>query len=150
MVWDTGTYAVSGEDPVRALHQGKLHLTLKGKKLKGEWTLVRMRRSEEEDKPQWLLLKSGADLPPISERAEDQSVLTRRSLAQIAKANDRAMAEPPPATHSREFASSQPAPAAQPVATRSPSPRNSRPGHAPLPKSICAACPKPSPVSFSR
>lgn len=91
MLWDTGTYEVSGEEPSRALRSGKLHLTLGGKKLKGEWTLVRMRPREgrDEDKPQWLLLKSGGDVPPISKRAEEHSVLTGRSLEQIASAGDR-------------------------------------------------------------
>jgi len=91
MLWDAGTYEVSGNDPSRALRQGKLHLILHGKKLKGEWTLVRMRprEGEDADKPQWLLLKSGSDIPPISKRAEDHSVLSGRSLEQIASAGDR-------------------------------------------------------------
>jgi bifunctional non-homologous end joining protein LigD len=88
MVWDMGSYEVSGGNPLQALKSGKLHLTLRGKKLKGEWTLVRMRPREHEDKPQWLLLKSGADLPQISARSDDQSVLTRRSMNRIASDND--------------------------------------------------------------
>jgi bifunctional non-homologous end joining protein LigD len=88
MVWDTGSYEVSGGDPLKALENGKLHLTLRGKKLKGEWTLVRMRPRDGDDKPQWLLLKSGDDLPAISTRAEDQSVLTKRSMKKIAEDND--------------------------------------------------------------
>src|SRR5436190_12879690 len=43
MVWDIGYYEVFGTEPLDALSEGKLHLKLKGKKLKGEWTLVRMR-----------------------------------------------------------------------------------------------------------
>jgi bifunctional non-homologous end joining protein LigD len=91
MLWDSGAYEVSGLDPSRALRDGKLHLILHGKKLKGEWTLVRMRPREgnDEDKPQWLLLKSGRDIPPISKLAEDHSVLSGRSLEQIASARDR-------------------------------------------------------------
>src|SRR4051794_30271264 len=73
MVWDIGTYEVPGEEPTRALQRGKLHVKLSGKKLKGDWTLVRMRPRDNEDKPQWLLLKSDTDVPPISERAENQS-----------------------------------------------------------------------------
>ena len=88
MVWDIGAYEVSGGDPLQSLENGKLHLTLRGKKLKGEWTLVRMRQREHEDKPQWLLLKSGEDLPKFSARADDQSVLTRRSMKKIATDND--------------------------------------------------------------
>src|SRR5215216_4914584 len=54
MVWDVGTYEVSGDAPVRALHEGKLHLQLNGKKLRGEWTLVRTRSDDE--KEHWLLM----------------------------------------------------------------------------------------------
>jgi bifunctional non-homologous end joining protein LigD len=89
MVWDRGGYAVSGDEPGRAMERGKLHLTLRGKKLKGEWTLVRMRRRDDDDKPQWLLLKSGGDMEPLSARADDRSVVSKRSLAQIAGAADR-------------------------------------------------------------
>jgi len=88
MVWDIGSYEVSGGNPDRALEDGKLHLTLHGKKLKGEWTLVRMRPRERDDKPQWLLLKSGSDLTAITARADDQSVLTRRSMQKIASDNN--------------------------------------------------------------
>lgn len=88
MVWDAGSYSVGGGDPVRALSQGKLHLTLRGEKLKGEWTLVRMKSRSSGDKQQWLLLKSGDDAPAVPARAENQSVLTRRSLRQIAADND--------------------------------------------------------------
>lgn len=88
MVWDIGSYEVQGDDPVQGLKNGKLHFTLKGKKLKGDWALVRMRPRDGEDKPQWLLFKSGEELPPFSARAEDQSVLTKRSLKRIAQDND--------------------------------------------------------------
>ena len=119
MVWDIGAYEVSGGDPLQALKSGKLHLTLRGKKLKGEWTLVRMREREHEDKPQWLLLKSGEDLPEISARANDQSVLTRRSMSKIAKDNDaqwqsnrtqRAGARPAPRSHLRKLPAAPSAP----------------------------------------
>jgi bifunctional non-homologous end joining protein LigD len=75
MVWDTGTYEVFGERPEKALRQGKLHLRLDGKKLKGEWTLVRIQR-DDSDKAQWLLMKTGSDTTPFSEKVESRSVLT--------------------------------------------------------------------------
>jgi bifunctional non-homologous end joining protein LigD len=89
MLWDTGTYSTDEGDPPRDLERGKLHLTLRGKKLKGEWTLVRMRAREQEAKPQWLLLKSGEDVPSISAQVDDRSVQTKRSMALIASANDK-------------------------------------------------------------
>ncbi len=86
MVWDKGSYEVMGGEPRRALEQGKLHLQLAGTKLKGEWTLVRMRPRGDTARTQWLLLKSGDDLRPISARADDRSALSGRSLKQIASA----------------------------------------------------------------
>lgn len=88
MVWDIGTYEVPAGDAEQALKDGKIHFILHGKKLKGEWALVRMRPREHETKPQWLLFKSGEDTAAISERANDQSVLTRRSMKKIASDND--------------------------------------------------------------
>lgn len=88
MVWDIGTYEILDPDPLAALKRGKFHVVLKGSKLKGEWGMVRMKPRPGEDKAQWLLFKSGQNTRPISARAEDQSVLTRRSLQQIAIDND--------------------------------------------------------------
>jgi bifunctional non-homologous end joining protein LigD len=88
MVWDIGAYRVSGDDPLKALQQGKLHLTLHGKKLKGEWTLVRTRRPAGADKEEWLLMKTGADEPALTEKQDDQSALSKRSMKQIATAGD--------------------------------------------------------------
>jgi bifunctional non-homologous end joining protein LigD len=87
MVWDRGTYYVYGEQPVKSLQEGKLHLVLDGKKARGEWTLVRI-RGRDNEKNQWLILKTGADAKPISKKLEDQSVKTGRSMKQIAQARD--------------------------------------------------------------
>ena len=43
MVWDRGNYHVYGEEPVKALREGRLHLVLDGEKAKGEWALIRTR-----------------------------------------------------------------------------------------------------------
>jgi bifunctional non-homologous end joining protein LigD len=87
MVWDRGNYYVYGEQPVKSLREGKLHLVLDGKKAKGEWTLVRI-RGRDGEKNQWLILKTGADAKPISKRLEDQSVKTGRTMKQIAEERD--------------------------------------------------------------
>jgi len=79
MLWDRGTFRVGGGDPARALREGKLHLYLDGKKLRGEWALVRIRGEES----QWLLLKAGAALKP-QRRAWDRSVATGRPMDEIA------------------------------------------------------------------
>jgi bifunctional non-homologous end joining protein LigD len=88
MVWDIGSYTVSGDDPLKALEQGKIHLALAGRKLKGEWTLVKTRRSAQPEKEEWLLMKTGADEPSLSAKQEDESALSKRSMTQIAKAGD--------------------------------------------------------------
>jgi bifunctional non-homologous end joining protein LigD len=86
MLWDQGNYHVYGEEPLKALRDGRLHLVLDGKKAKGEWTLIRTRM--EAGKPQWLLLKSGTSIRPVSKKADDQSVTTGRTMAQIAAQRD--------------------------------------------------------------
>jgi bifunctional non-homologous end joining protein LigD len=88
MLWDQGTYKAFGDDPLASFRSGKIHFVLAGKKLKGEWTLVRMRDSGV-SKPQWLLLKTGGDLPRLPKSAEDQSVLSGRSMEEISTAKRR-------------------------------------------------------------
>ncbi|HTD65506.1 MAG TPA: DNA polymerase ligase N-terminal domain-containing protein, partial [Candidatus Limnocylindria bacterium] len=85
MVWDTGTWESVEDDSLQAMRDGKLKFVLHGKKLKGEWTLVRMRaRSEASGKDEWLLIKSGEDVAPISAKKDDESVVSKRTMAQIA------------------------------------------------------------------
>ena len=87
MLWDRGTYeAVTGEalDGYRA---GKLHIRMSGEKLKGEWTLVRMR--SEGGKEPWLLIKSGEEVKRISAKRDDESVISGRTMKQIAEGDGR-------------------------------------------------------------
>src|SRR5205807_207661 len=83
MLWDRGTYRVFGEDPLKSLREGKLHFALEGEKACGEWRLVRTRM--EAAKPQWLLLKSGESVKPLSKKLDDQSVASGRTMKQIAE-----------------------------------------------------------------
>jgi len=82
MVWDIGTYEVMDGN----FHQGKLHLMLHGKKLKGEWILVRSRKGDDEAKQPWFLIKGGDSMD--TPKKVDLSVLTGRTLEQITKAAD--------------------------------------------------------------
>jgi bifunctional non-homologous end joining protein LigD len=86
MVWDRGQYYVYGEDPKKALRDGRLHLVMDGEKAKGEWALIRTRM--DGGKTQWLLLKSGTSLKPMSKKRDDESVKTGRTMAQIAAQKD--------------------------------------------------------------
>jgi bifunctional non-homologous end joining protein LigD len=87
MVWDIGTYEVLDQDPLAALKAGKMHVMLKGKKLNGEWGMIRMR--DESGKDPWLVFKSGEDMKPITQNVENRSVLTSRSLEEITSENDK-------------------------------------------------------------
>src|SRR5436305_14257435 len=86
MVWDRGQYHVYGEKPMKALKDGRLHLVMDGEKAKGEWALIRTRM--DGGKTQWLLLKSGESVKPISKKRDDESVKTGRTMAQIAAQKD--------------------------------------------------------------
>jgi bifunctional non-homologous end joining protein LigD len=86
MVWDLGNYYVHGEQPLKALADGRLHLVLEGEKAKGDWALIRIRGQGE--KNQWLLLKSDSDVRPISKKRDDESAKTGRTMKQIAAQRD--------------------------------------------------------------
>lgn len=53
LIWDNGSYQTTG-DTLMALQAGKLTFRIQGKKLRGEFNLVRMGGRDK----QWLLIKS--------------------------------------------------------------------------------------------
>lgn len=60
IIWDEGTWELiePGDDPVAALNGGKLTFRMYGKKMFGEWALVRIGGRQKSDKGnEWLLLK---------------------------------------------------------------------------------------------
>ncbi len=92
IVWDQGTYHPIEEFKTRKeqekhllkqLKAGSIKIVLKGKKVKGEWALVRTKQSENS----WLLIKhkdkyaSSADIT-----TKDKSVVSGKTLEQIEKA----------------------------------------------------------------
>jgi bifunctional non-homologous end joining protein LigD len=85
MLWDAGTYENLGSDAAKDLAAGKLHFALAGKKLRGEWTLVRIKRG---DGKEWLLIKSGEDMKSLAKRRDDESSSSGRRMAEIARAQD--------------------------------------------------------------
>src|SRR3954449_7597520 len=82
MVWDRGTFEPLSDNPEKELAGGKLHFILHGQKLIGEWYLVQLRGSK-----QWLLIKGGSDIRPVSRRADDTSALSGKSMAELADGN---------------------------------------------------------------
>ncbi len=85
MLWDKGEY-IAEEDFAKGLEKGSLKFTLKGKRLKGKWTLVRM-ATENEKKENWLFIKEKDEFvraeSGISQFAN--SVASGRTIDEIAE-----------------------------------------------------------------
>jgi bifunctional non-homologous end joining protein LigD len=97
MLWDRGTYSYGGTNPDpeegirQGLQKGDFKFGLNGKRLKGSWALVRMRR-DQRGKPQWLLIKHKDEYAvPGSDVAAEHltSVATGRSMEEIAGGKSR-------------------------------------------------------------
>ena len=96
MLWDQGTWApqLGHEDVDSGLRDGQLKFTMDGTKMHGKWALIRMGgKFARGSKPNWLLIKEhdeferATDAPAVTE-AESKSVVTGRSLEEIAKSED--------------------------------------------------------------
>lgn len=90
MLWDHGTWRPEG-DARDGLRAGKLDFTLHGERLRGRWSLVRM-RTDGETKENWLLIKRSDDAAGerrVTAATVDESVTTGRSMADIAHEADR-------------------------------------------------------------
>ena len=94
MVWDRGTWQPTG-DANQGLRKGKLDFQLDGERLHGRWTLVRMHRQPGDgNRNNWLLFKrDDAAARPESKldvkARKTKSVVTGRTMKQIAAAEDR-------------------------------------------------------------
>ena len=86
IVWDRGEWLPVG-DPLAGIAEGKLLFELKGYKLHGMWTLVKLKKSEKD----WLLIKErdgwaskdGGELPP-------ESVLSGLTVEELGAGSDQA------------------------------------------------------------
>ncbi len=99
MVWDLGTWQPLSPVPVNGkyvpgteaeasamLAKGDLKFRLKGKRLKGDFALVRMRSRRPGSKgTEWLLIKKHDEyeVPGYDIEQYDSSVLTKRTMAEI-------------------------------------------------------------------
>lgn len=93
-IWDAGTWE-SRDDPRAALKEGRLHFALKGKRLQGDWLLIRTRRQGKQQ--QWLLrklddehVKAGHDandeaLGPVHEAAETETAAKTTNVTTSAR-----------------------------------------------------------------
>jgi bifunctional non-homologous end joining protein LigD len=94
MVWDKGEWIPHG-DPEQGLKDGELKFELRGKKLKGNWVLVRMHGAAGgSNKTNWLLIKERdrfareSSAPAITDKAPDSAV-SGRTMDEIAESHDR-------------------------------------------------------------
>ena len=154
LLWDQGTWEPQAghTDIDEGLRTGSLKIVMHGEKMHGKWALIRMGgKAAHEAKPNWLLIKEHdeyeqpADAPGITD-AEPNSVVTGRSLEQIAAAEDhvwnsKPAAEKPVANHSRlAKAKAKPAPPDR-GSQLADAPEESLPGF--LPPQLAAAAQQP-------
>ncbi len=88
IVWDQGTYTLAeGDDPGDEIAGGKIKFVLHGKKLKGEFTLVKIKPREGESGEPWLLVKDRDqyDDPSYDPADHPESVKSGKTLADVAK-----------------------------------------------------------------
>jgi bifunctional non-homologous end joining protein LigD len=91
MLWDEGAWLPEDADPQAAYDKGHLHFTLKGHKIKGRWSLVRLHAMDVAEK-NWLLIKHDDDYAALldADDLDAHSVTSHRTLDQIASARDKA------------------------------------------------------------
>ena len=85
IVWDRGVW-VPLEDPFEGFTKGKLLFELKGYKLRGKWTLVKLKKGVKE----WLLIKEKDQYADPEQPYSDESVLSGMTVEELRAAKDRA------------------------------------------------------------
>ena len=92
IVWDEGTFTTTDEEPaadkksaekilMNALHKGKIKFVLKGKKLKGEYALIKSHGREENA---WLLIKVKDKYDSSDDiTLKEKSVVSGKTLKQV-------------------------------------------------------------------
>jgi len=85
IVWDRGRW-VPLEDPEAGMRNGKLLFELRGYKLKGRWTLVKLKKGEKE----WLLIKEKDSYVSDSSELPPESVLSGLTVEELKAGKDRA------------------------------------------------------------
>src|SRR6266508_220038 len=84
IVWDRGVW-VPLEDPHAGLEKGKLLFELRGYRLRGKWSLVKLKKGVKE----WLLIKE-RDQYVSKDPYPDESVLSGMTVEELRAAKDRA------------------------------------------------------------
>ena len=85
IVWDRGVW-VPLEDPHAGLEKGKLLFELRGYRLRGKWTLVKLKKGEKE----WLFIKEKDGYVSTDGALPPESVLSGLSVEDLKEGKDRA------------------------------------------------------------
>ncbi len=88
MIWDTGHWVPEVPDVDAALEKGELKFTLRGRKLKGSWVLVRTRGyGKNPTRSSWLLIKHKDEFARKGDVTLEaaRSAISKRTLAEIAR-----------------------------------------------------------------
>jgi hypothetical protein len=95
MVWDSGKYKnlrtdENGKSLDHSLTDGKVEVWLKGKKVKGGYSLIKTGRMKQKER--WLMIKQDdkyADVRKNPTSSQPRSVKSGKTLKQIQKANEK-------------------------------------------------------------
>jgi bifunctional non-homologous end joining protein LigD len=83
IVWDRGEWVAVG-DPLEGLAHGKLLFELRGYKLRGLWTLVKIKKAEKE----WLLIKERDEWASAERTPPAESVLSGLTVEELGAGGD--------------------------------------------------------------
>ncbi|HKB53919.1 MAG TPA: DNA ligase D, partial [Ramlibacter sp.] len=108
IIWDKGAW-LPLEDPYEGLRQGKLKFELRGHKLHGRWTLVRMKGRESQRQEPWLLIK---------ERDEYARPASQYSVVEAMSQSVKHLSDRPPAASAAAAAPQAAASSGPPEAAR--------------------------------
>ena len=101
IIWDEGTFALVGEEAesrpaaekrmTQALAKGHLSIVLQGSKLRGEYSLVKLRNSENN----WLIIKKADEYATTAGITDERSVRSGRTLGDIENEESAASGDAP-------------------------------------------------------
>jgi bifunctional non-homologous end joining protein LigD len=100
IVWDRGTYTlVEGTDPAAEIANGKIKFILRGKKLRGEFTLVKIKAREGEHGEPWLLLKDRDEYADIATNPRTETWKSKPAARHAAAPPRKRLAKRDPIPH---------------------------------------------------
>ena len=133
IIWDNGTWKFiePGDDPVKAVNQGKLTFRMFGKKMFGEWALVKIRGRSPKGN-EWLLLKHrdqyanpNVDVTEVAPRSVVSNLLVEEIGADNVWISNRKSTRGAPTLASRLAAEqAKAAPTKKPATARAPAARS--------------------------